>query len=51
MNQKLQTPQAPQKLEYSPPRLEQHPSFNSVTGASFPFGTLQVPEPQGDRNE
>jgi hypothetical protein len=46
-----QTAQPPQKLEYTPPRLEQHPSFNSVTGASFPFGTLRVPEPQGGDNE
>jgi hypothetical protein len=51
MNQTPQMPQTPQKLEYAPPRLEQHPSFSSVTGASLPFGTLRVPEPQGGNNE
>jgi hypothetical protein len=37
MNEPSKTPE---KSEYTTPKLEQHPSFCSVTGASFPFGTV-----------
>ena len=29
-----------EKLEYQAPKLEQQPQFISITGASFPFGTV-----------
>jgi hypothetical protein len=37
-----------QKLEYTAPTLEQHPSFVSITGASFPFGSVLGEEGDGE---
>ncbi len=37
MNEPLEIPQ---KLEYTAPKLEQQPQFVTITGASFPFGTV-----------
>ncbi|MEY4531389.1 MAG: hypothetical protein RLZZ156_2110 [Deinococcota bacterium] len=35
------------KLEYQAPKLEQQPQFISLTGASFPFGTVLGQEGDG----
>jgi hypothetical protein len=37
-----------EKLEYTPPKLEQQPQFISITGASFPFGTVLGQEGDGE---
>jgi hypothetical protein len=38
----------PPKTPYTPPRLEQHPSFVTITGASFPFGTVLTQEGESE---
>lgn len=38
----------PPKPPYTPPRLEQHPSFVTITGASFPFGTVLTQEGESE---
>jgi hypothetical protein len=40
--------QAPEKLEYTAPKLEQQPQFISITGASFPFGTVSGKDGGGE---
>ncbi len=39
--------EVPKKLEYQAPKLEQQPQFISLTGASFPFGTVLGQEGDG----
>jgi hypothetical protein len=45
MNETIETPK---KLEYSTPTLEQQPQFISITGASFPFGSVLGEEGDGE---
>ena len=42
-----ETIETPKKLEYQAPKLEQQPQFISITGASFPFGTVSGQEGDG----
>lgn len=45
MNETLQTPS---KTQYTTPTLEQHLSFMTITGASFPFGTVLSEDGEGE---
>lgn len=45
MNETLQTPS---KTQYTAPTLEQHPGFITITGASFPFGTVLSEDGDGE---